>query len=107
MEFQVFSKSLVPVMNEGSNRLIPKNKRRSNFNGQKVRFSLDRIDVFRDYNINHVKMLESVLNLSVEIIEFVHYGILDSNGSWSGMIGGLIRNEIDVCKVLAYFNDFH
>lgn len=99
-EFQAFSKSLVPVFDKETNQLIPSNQRRSNFNGQKVRLSVDTITHFRNYNHHHISTLKSALNFTIEVVSFTEYGTLHSNGTWTGMIAGLMQNQIDGCKKL-------
>lgn len=73
--------------------------------------SLNHLDDYRDKHIDTITKvcfiltnhLISYLNASVRYSIVSSWGYLDSNGSWSGMIGQLVRNEADLGATSLFF----
>lgn len=73
--------------------------------------SLNHLDDYRDKHIDTITKvcfiltnhLISYLNASVTYSIVSSWGYLDANGSWSGMIGQLVRNEADLGATSLFF----
>lgn len=81
---------------------VPVQDRRSNFYGQ----TLQVVSVYeRGYNgtlmgYNGViaASIVSYFNVTLEFSEISTFGRLSQNGTWNGIVGALINNDLDVCK---------
>jgi hypothetical protein len=111
IEIQLFSKSMALVYNLQNQShqwtisnatKVPVQDRRSNFHGQ----TLQVVSVYeRGYNgtlmgYNGViaASIVSYFNVTLEFSEISAFGRLSQNGTWNGIVGALINNDLDVCK---------
>lgn len=99
LEYQAFSGRLVDVFN--GKTIVSSIKRRTDFNGQTIRASIDKNEPFKSFNSEIAEMLRETFNFTLEYSHDsnIIYGHLSENGTWSGMIKGLLDNDLDVCKL--------
>ena len=112
-ELQFYSSKtvLVSSYNRSSrvNKILCNNifERRSNFNGALVRTSIleGKPCIWKGGDGKYTGILGSLLtlvqerfNFTIEYKEFDVYGVLNNNGSWTGVMRDLIDNKIDFSK---------
>jgi hypothetical protein len=80
-------------------------KRRSDFNGQKIRMVFQDNDISKNGTFKG-QMGETMLafqqkfNFSIETVPYDGWGTLLPNGTWTGSIGQLLKDELDVSNLI-------
>ena len=98
-EIQIYSKRIISLIHFNGSKIIKENqdiiKRRSNFNGGKIRLVRDPS---LDFSYNALPWIQKNFNFTIDEKTFEGYGSL-RNGSWKGSIRQIIDKEIDMIAI--------
>ncbi len=114
-EVQFYSGKLIPILNVDGNssvdfieEAIPVSKRRKDFSGAIIHASRDYYMPFFGFagpnntqwigvNGELASMFQDEYNVTLYLVDGTGTGSMDSNGSWSGMMGRMLEGTVDVC----------